>query len=101
MTYRESFEPKTVAGDRTLTFDFGTLLASGETISSASVVGSLYSGADTSPSSIISGSASISGTQVSQLVIDGEVGTAYLLTCTVVTSSGQSLVRTGLLVVIA
>ena len=81
-------------------FDFISLLAVGETLSTASVTATVYSGTDSSPSSIISGSASISGTKVTQLVTGGTLGVTYNLVCTVTTSASQTLTLMGFLVIV-
>src|SRR5258708_21715949 len=59
--------------------DFISNLAASETISTQIVTASVYSGVDASPSSIISGAASASGTQVSQAITAGVVGVVYEL----------------------
>ena len=81
-------------------FDFISLLAIGETLSTASVAATVYSGTDASPSSIISGSASISGTKVTQLITGGTLGVTYSLVCTVTTSASQTLTLMGFLAVV-
>lgn len=73
------------------TFDFLSLLAIGETISSASCTASVYSGVDASPSAILSGGAAISGSKVTQTVTAGTLGVTYLLLCSVVTSLSHTL----------
>ena len=99
MTYRAIFDVKETATPFSAAFSFATDLAVGETISSASVAATVYSGTDASPSAIISGSASISGGEVTQIIIDGTEGVTYTLTCTVTTSLSETLTRTGYLVV--
>lgn len=81
-------------------FDFISKLATGETISTATVVASVYSGTDAAPSAIISGSASISGTKVTQLVTAGILGVMYKLLCTITTSAGQTLVLAAFLAIV-
>lgn len=81
-------------------FDFISLLAIGETLSTASVAATVYSGTDSSPSSVISGSASISGTKVTQLITGGTLGVTYTLVCTVTTSASQTLTLMGFLAVV-
>ncbi len=81
-------------------FNFGTRLAVGETISSASVTCAVYSGTDASPSSVISGSATISGAQVTQKVTGGTLGVTYKLVCTANTSASQVLLLTSFLVIV-
>ena len=57
---RANFSGKFVSETKTLTFDFLSLLAIGESISTASGSAAVYSGTDSSPSALISGSASYS-----------------------------------------
>ena len=83
-----------------LIFDFTSKMAAAETISTQAVTASVYTGVDASPSAIVSGSASASGKQVTQKIIDGEVGTIYALTCTITTSASQKLMLTGLLAIV-
>jgi hypothetical protein len=91
------FDPKRTTEDVKLTFDFVNLLASGETISTASTTAIVHKGTDASPSAIISGAAAISGTRVTQLVIDGTDGVTYCLICQITTSAGQTLDGVGTL----
>lgn len=81
-------------------FDFLSLLAIGETISTQVVTASVYSGTDASPSSLISGSAIASGTIVTQKLTGGIAGVTYELVCTITTSAGQTLVLQGYLIVV-
>jgi len=83
-----------------VTFDFLSRLAIGETLSSASVAATVYSGTDAAPSAIISGSDSISGSQVTQLITGGTLGVTYLLVCTANTSLSQVLELSAYLVVV-
>jgi flagellar biosynthesis protein FliR len=82
------------------TFNFLSLLAVGETISSATVTATVYTGVDPSPSSMISGSATISGSIVSQKVAGGVLGVVYELLCSAVTSAGQTLLLAGYFAVV-
>jgi hypothetical protein len=80
--------------------DFGPLLAVGETISGASSTSVVYSGTDASPSSVISGAASVAGTVVTQKLTAGTAGVTYLITVTVTnTSLGQVLEMYGYLTI--
>ncbi len=97
MTNRVELQPKLVGATQTYQFDFASLLAQGETISTQTVAASVYSGTDASPSSIISGSASASGTIVSQKITAGVVGVIYELKCTITTSLSQTLQLTAYL----
>lgn len=97
---RVIFNGKLVGETITLTFDFTSRLASGETISTKSVAATVYSGTDASPSSIISGSATSSGAVVSQVVTAGTAGVLYSLLCTITTSASQTLLMQGFLAVV-
>ena len=97
---RVTFEGKLSAETVIETFDFTSRLAASETISTASVVCTVYSGTDASPSSVISGSATISGQKVTQKVTAGTEGVTYLLACTITTSLGQTLLLSAFLPII-
>jgi len=97
---RQIIEGKSVSETVTLAFSFLSHLATGETISSASTTATVYSGTDASPSSLISGAASISGSTVSQKVIGGTLGVTYTLACSATTSLGQVVVLSGFLVIV-
>lgn len=90
---------KPLGETRNEVFDFISRLAVSETLSTASVTATVYSGTDASPSAIISGSASISGTKVTQKLTGGVLGVAYLIVCTVTTSAGQTLLLQGFLTI--
>lgn len=81
-------------------FNFTSQLAVGETISSATVTASVYTGVDANPSAIISGSATISGAVVSQKITGGVLGVIYELLCAAVTSAGQTIQLAGYLAII-
>lgn len=97
---REILEAKPSGETRKQVFDFISLLAVSETISTTTVTAVVYSGTDASPSSLISGSAAISGTKVTQTLTAGTAGVTYLLTCTVTTSASQTLQLSGFLTVL-
>ena len=92
-------DPKLAAATEKYTFDFASNLASGETISTQSVTATVYSATDCSPSSIISGSASASGSVVTQAITAGTVGVIYELDCAITTSASQTLHLVGLLAI--
>lgn len=98
---RVEFPPKLSGEVYNVTFDFTSRLAVGETISTQTVAASVYSGTDSSPSSLISGSASASGAVVTQKITGGTIGVIYELKCTVTTSASQTLVLAGLLAVVS
>lgn len=90
--------PNLLAGEiANVTFDFAGRLASGETISTQAVVAALYSGTDASPTSLVTGSASASGSIVTQKLttVGRTLGAIYELTCTITTSAGQTLLLKG------
>lgn len=81
-------------------FSFADSLGVGETLSTAVTTATVYSGVDASPSSIISGSAVISGTTVAQKFTGGALGTIYSVVCTITTSSAQTITSEGYLAVV-
>ena len=92
-------QPKALGETVSLVFDFASKLSVGETLSSATVVAAVWSGLDSSPSGIVSGSATISGTQAKQKVTGGVAGCIYKLTCTGATSTSNVPVLMTLLAV--
>lgn len=92
-----AFSPKTPTEEVALSVDFADLLASGETIVSAGCAISVYVGVDAGVASMLSGSASISGAEVTQMIIDGLDGVYYKLVYTITTSAGQTLQETATL----
>lgn len=100
MSTNVQFPSKLAGSTLTINFDFISNLAVSETISTQVVTATVYSGTDANPSAMISGSASASGTIVSQSVTGGVEGVVYYLKCTITTSTGQTLVQTGFLAVV-
>lgn len=100
MTDRVILAPKTTSEGVNVPFDFISRLGSSETISTQVVTCTVWSGVDASPSSMISGSASHSGSVVTQLVIGGVAGVTYYLLCTITTSLGQTLSLAAFLTVL-
>ena len=78
-------------------FDFQKVLATGETISTATFSSELVEGTDPSPGTMISGSATISGTKVTQLITGGVDDAIYRIVCEITTSLSQTIHGTGLL----
>ena len=99
MSYRSIFNAKISSTNFYAVFDFAQNLPITETISSASVTATVYSGTDASPSAIISGAATISGTKVTQTITAGTIGVTYILTCVIVTIASRSFVQDGYLTV--
>jgi hypothetical protein len=84
-------------------FNFISLLAPAETLSTAVVTATVYSGLDPNPSTIIAASATIAGQQVQQklnLATAGVLGVIYDLACSVTTNLGQTLRLCGYLAII-
>ncbi|MHB8413931.1 MAG: phage fiber-tail adaptor protein [Acidiferrobacteraceae bacterium] len=100
MSTRVALAPKLVGETATYTFDFLSRLAVGETISTQVCAATVYSGVDASPSSIISGSATASGSVVSQNITAGVAGVIYQIVCTITTSASQTLLLQGYLAVL-
>ena len=74
-----------------VSFDFASMLAIGETLASAVCTAEVFSGEDASPELIIDGSTSLNGTVVLQKITDGVVGVVYVVNCTATTSAAQEL----------
>jgi hypothetical protein len=98
MTYRSVLDAKNAATPLSALFAFSGFQV-GETISSASVVATVYSGTDPTPNAIISGPATLAGVEVTQLIVGGLVGVTYLLTCNVLTNLGNDFSQPGYLVI--
>lgn len=94
---RQVLPPKLVGATQLLdpVFEFGESMAPTESITSASMVCSVYTGVDASPSSLLKGAVLISGTQIGQMMTGGIVGVVYQLLCTAKTSGGQTLQQTA------
>jgi hypothetical protein len=92
-----SFDDKRITETRKYTWDFVNDVASGETLTAGtqSVTATVLKGTDASPSSIVSGTATISGTQVVQMVTGGVEAVTYALNFQVTTSEGQVLNGVG------
>jgi len=100
MASQAEIPPKQVLETQRLQFDFISDLAEGETISTQSCACVVYSGTDASPSNVISGSATASGTVVTQLITGGTLGVIYTITCSITTSLGQTLKQSGQLAIV-
>jgi len=80
--------------------DFADVLGTA-TISTKTVTATTYSGTDASPSSIVSGSASSSGSIVSQMITAGTLGVIYKLLWAITTSDSQTLQKATFLAISA
>ena len=81
-----AFSYKVTTENEQFTFDFSTVMASTETISSASCTVEVVSGTDPTPSTIKVGSPAISGQQVAQRISGGLDGVIYRLEMSATTS---------------
>lgn len=79
-----AISPKSTGEVIPIKFNFGQVVS---TISSAVVTVSVKSGTDASPSSMLSGSAAISGTTVTQLIQGGITGNIYSILCSITSGS--------------
>lgn len=100
MTSRVIIPPKSPDEIISVTFPFLSQVPAGETISSATVTCAVYSGTDASPSSMISGSDTITGTNVIQKITGGVEGVIYYLVCEANTSGGLRLQMAAFLAVV-
>lgn len=83
------------------TWDFLSDMAPNETISTQVVTMSVYSGTDASPSSMISGIATVTNTSVvNQKLTAGVLGVIYEALCKVTTSLGQTLEQSSFIAVV-
>jgi hypothetical protein len=81
-----AFSYKITTENEQFTFDFSPIMASGETISSATCTIEVKEGTDPTPSSIKVGSPAISGQQVAQRITGGLDGVIYRVEMTATTS---------------
>jgi hypothetical protein len=93
-------DPKKLGETVQLSPNFISSLQASETLSGAVCTATVFSGNDASPQAIISGSPTINGTIVNQLVTGGVLGCVYEFLCTVTTTLGQTLQMSGFLAVI-
>jgi hypothetical protein len=98
---RVVFSPKRVGDTVLVTIDFTYATTTGDTVLSAVCSMSVYSGVDSNPSLLFNGTASVinNHTAVSQSITGGIAGVVYELKCTATTTSGQTPVQAGYLVV--
>jgi hypothetical protein len=92
--------PKGVSEVLGVVFNYSRVLSGSETLTAASVTAVLYSGTDTNPSAIISGTPMITSPQATQTVTGGLVGNIYQLTCMATSSFGYTYAQTTLLSVV-
>lgn len=90
---RITFRSAHVGETRKLTFDFISDLALGETLSTAVASFSVYSG--NTNAKVTFGSPIISSTQVAVTAAGDTEGVTFMVTITVTTSAGQTLMQSG------
>lgn len=81
-----TFTYKLTTENELFSFNYSPILASGETISTATCVVQVKDGSDSNPSAIMVGSPAISGSTVVQRITGGLSGVTYRLEMTVTTS---------------
>lgn len=85
------FDPTSPAESEIYAFDFGKLLASGETITSATFVCEVFQGVDPTPATHVGSSAVVVGSAVSCIIENLLPGVGYRLKALANTSAGQVL----------
>lgn len=102
MRVAQDFDAKRPDEVEAFAFDFRRRLREGEVITDATVC--VVAEGDTTETAIgmmLSGTATISGSVVTQLVQGGDAGSVYTLICTAQTDAGQTLVEMRDLPVVA
>jgi hypothetical protein len=95
-----TLSPKDPAEVITVTADFSTELAAGETIRvPTNTITTVPEGRDPNAADMLIGTPEVVGGQVLQMLEGGIDGTTYLVTCVAPLSSGRILVRRGSLLV--
>lgn len=92
----QDFSPVGIGSIQYLSFSYELLLQPTETISSATWTSEIEAGTDPDPQNMISGAAQIVGSTIAQLIdltntTNVQNANIYLLTCSAVTSLGQTL----------
>lgn len=88
---RVSLQPKPAEVLDERVFDFISNLAEGETLASAALSVSVFSGVDPAPEDILSGSPVVEGTRVTQKFTGGVLGTTYRVLCMAGTCNDQQI----------
>jgi hypothetical protein len=89
------FSYKLTTESELFTFDFNPVLATGETLSTATCTAIVKQGIDPTPSAILSGTPVISLGQATQRVIGGVDQVVYRLVMTVTTSNANTYTCVG------
>lgn len=91
----DAFSYKLTTESEWFGFDFSQVLTSGETLSTATCSVIVMSGVDPAPNAILSGSATIAGTEASQKITGGLSEVTYRLVMTVTTSAANTYTAVG------
>ena len=95
------FPSKALLSNIFVDFDFLSALTTGETITGASVLASVFSGTDPTPQNIVVGAATVDGSIVTQEITGGIQGVLYLLNCQIVTSLANIKILQGNLAILS
>lgn len=95
------FESKLVDETISLTFNFGSRLSAGETISAGGCAVEVFSGVDANPSALLSGAATLDGEDIIQQITGGLEGVVYLISCQADTSDNNVLINQGKVAVLS
>lgn len=101
MTNIVIFDEKAVSEVIPLVVDFSDRLQAGESINGVAVSVSVFSGTDATPSAILSGAATYSGTQVTQKVTGGVAGVIYNIFFLVTGTNSHNYGKVGRLAVVS
>lgn len=91
----EAFSYKLTTENELFSFDFSQVLAVGETLSTATCTVIVKDGTDPTPSSILYGSAVITGAKANQRILGGVSEVTYRLIMTVTTSLSNTFTAVG------
>ena len=92
--------PKLSGETQTYRMSFASKLTVGVTFSSATVTATVFAGTDASPSALISGTASVDGSDIVQSLTGGVAGVIYSLLWSATQSDGEVRYMTVLLPVL-
>jgi hypothetical protein len=87
-----AFDPKHPSASDVFAVDFAADLAAGETLTGATFAIAAVVGIDAAASSMLSGAASVVGTQARQRIVGGVAGVTYDVRAVVTTSAGSTKV---------
>jgi len=96
----QTFGSKLVSEEVSMEFDMLSRLKVGESVVTAIVTSSTYSGEDGSPSLMIDGEPTISNNVVTQRVKGGTAGCIYVISCSIRTSNNNVLINEAKLAVL-